>query len=214
MKQSEWVSDVVRRINANWPHQTVPDPALAKWYDDLREMEVRDVVAAVEALYRDGREFPPNGGMIRRKAVELAADAPEWAEVWLWVGRYIRTGVTDPFYFQPNYAGRERPDHPTHRARRLRDRMPPLASSFIEAVGDRQLREACEQDGGGGEARLREKWASWSRRFEREAGMRGLDSGLAAVARVNAAPARIGEAIMEIASNTYGPDFEIRPVTP
>lgn len=208
MEREEWV-DVVLRINANWPHQTVPDESLAKWYDDLRELEARDVIAAVEALYRDGREFPPNGGIVRRKAIQLAADAPEWSDVWGWVQRYVRTGVANPMYYQANYRGRDRPDHPSRKAERLKDRMPPLAARFIEAVGDRQLAEACDQEGGG-EARLREKWHSWERRVEREAGMRGLDSGLAAIDRVNRGPEPLSEALGRLVE-PLGRDFQIEP---
>jgi hypothetical protein len=204
----EWVN-VSELIAAIWPHQAPPPESVAAWYPDVDDIEQRDAIAAVRALSRAGREFPPNGGLIRRKAIELAADAPEWSDVWGWVQRYVRTGVANPMYFQANYAGRDRPDHPSRKAERLKDRMPPLAARFVEAVGDRQLAEACDQEGGG-EARLREKWHSWERRVEREAGMRGLDSGLAAIDRVNRGPEPLSEALGRLVE-PLGRDFQIEP---
>jgi hypothetical protein len=211
MTQTEWI-EVVQYIQAQWPHSPVPDESLAAWYGDVEDIPAGDVMAATRALARGGREFPPNGGIIRKKAVELAFDAPEWAEVLRWATRYFSTGVTNPFYGQGNYRGKGSPDHPSQKARALLLRMPPLAAAFIEWLGHRQLREAFEQEGGG-EARLRDKWVSWQRRGEREAGLIGLDSGLAQVRRINdAGPRRLSGAITELARQLNGPDFDVKPI--
>jgi Loader and inhibitor of phage G40P len=100
--RSEW-TDIVAGMRGAWPHAAIPDVAIAKWYDDLRDLDAEVVAAAVEAHYRDGRDFPPNGGQIRLKAGELAAgeragdwsrgyelahlwDAPKGADSWNYHG--------------------------------------------------------------------------------------------------------------------------------
>lgn len=70
MTADEW-DKIVALITANWPHSMPPEEALAKWGNDLADCVVDEVYAAVEALYRDGREHAPNGGQIRAKIVEL-----------------------------------------------------------------------------------------------------------------------------------------------
>jgi len=79
MRDSEWAG-VVAVLTANWPHQLPPEMALAKWRSDVDDLPARDVLAAVEAIYRDGEKFPPNGAQIRQKAVELADQVPgDWS---------------------------------------------------------------------------------------------------------------------------------------
>jgi hypothetical protein len=79
VKRSEWI-EAVKAIKANWPHGEVPPESLAKWYEDLKDLGTDQVRAAVEAIYRDGREFPPNGAQIRNKATELAEPISiEWS---------------------------------------------------------------------------------------------------------------------------------------
>lgn len=90
MIEGEWVEQGVRRINANWPHQRVPDASLAKWFDDLKDLPVGYVVSSIETIYREGDKFPPNGGQIRRKAVEMQLDAPTFAEAWQLVNKAVR----------------------------------------------------------------------------------------------------------------------------
>lgn len=72
MTSAEW-DKIVALIAANWPHSLPPEESLSKWATDLADLPGSEVLAAVEALYRDGREFPPNGGQIRGKVAALAA---------------------------------------------------------------------------------------------------------------------------------------------
>lgn len=95
MKRSEWV-DVVKRYRANWPHISVPDVSIAKWYDDLAELPVDQVIAAVEAIYREGREFPPNGAHVLAKVAEFKRSDPDHGEAWRLVTDALwRYGVRD-----------------------------------------------------------------------------------------------------------------------
>jgi hypothetical protein len=108
LTDTDWLT-IEARITANWPHQLPPKVALAKWKTDLADLRREQVETAVEALYRDGREFPPNGGQIRAKVVELTIDAPDWADVKhylappakladgrvYWEGAYVEREVAD-----------------------------------------------------------------------------------------------------------------------
>jgi hypothetical protein len=82
MTGAEW-DKIVAVITANWPHSHPPDESLAKWGHDLEDLPAAEVLAAVEALYRDGREHAPNGGQIRAKVAELGlAQVPEPDEAY------------------------------------------------------------------------------------------------------------------------------------
>lgn len=82
MSGEEWAR-IVKVITANWPHQLPPVDSLDKWGSDLEDLEAGHVLAGVEALYRDGREFPPNGGQIREKVRELEQrEEPDHGEAW------------------------------------------------------------------------------------------------------------------------------------
>lgn len=176
MSPQEW-REIAKRVIAKWPHQPPPPASLAESFNALSDLDAGQVMAAVESFYRDGREWPPTGGMLRQRVVELQLDAPEWAEALKWLKRYAQTGTINPAY-----GSRE-----IYRAKGagVLAAMPARVAEFVEALGDRQLWEASEQDGGG-EARLREKWLAHSRRQQREGALAGLpDSGLATLERVN-----------------------------
>jgi hypothetical protein len=79
MTDQEW-GGVVAVLTANWPHSLPPEMALRKWRSDVDDLDGQSVLAAVEALYRDGREFPPNGAQIRNKVRELEEGEPaDWS---------------------------------------------------------------------------------------------------------------------------------------
>lgn len=81
MERSDWI-EVVQRMRAYWPHQAVPDASLAVWFEDLSHLPAEQVIVAVAALYRDGREFPPNGAQILAKVSELGRDDPDHGAAW------------------------------------------------------------------------------------------------------------------------------------
>lgn len=80
MTDREWAG-IVAVLTANWPHQLPPDLALDKWRGDLDDLDGQLVLGGVEAIYRDGRDFPPNGAQMRAKALELEAGPQrDWSE--------------------------------------------------------------------------------------------------------------------------------------
>jgi hypothetical protein len=81
MNRPEWI-EVVKRYRANWPHAQIPDASIAKWYDDLAELPAEQVTAAVEAIYREGAEFPPNGAQVLAKVSEVERSDPDHGEAW------------------------------------------------------------------------------------------------------------------------------------
>jgi hypothetical protein len=100
MSPEEW-NGVVAVMTANWPHQLPPDEALQKWGHDLAEEKSVDVLLAVETLYRDGREFPPNGAHILARIGELSRNDPDPGQAWAIVNR---VGRKCSFYYEPTGA--------------------------------------------------------------------------------------------------------------
>lgn len=81
MNRSEWLK-VVAVLQARWPHQAIPAKSAELWFTDLEEFPAAQVDAAATALYRDGREFPPNGAMIRNKLIELQSPERDWSKAY------------------------------------------------------------------------------------------------------------------------------------
>lgn len=88
MTHSDWL-EIAARINDLWPHQRLPPNAIAAAFTVLEDLAAEQVAAAVEVLARDGREFPPPAGVIRRRVVELGESGIVWAEVWNEIKRRI-----------------------------------------------------------------------------------------------------------------------------
>jgi hypothetical protein len=79
MTWDEWI-DVVKLMRANWPHAELPEISIRKWHGDLEDLPADQVLAGMETLYRDGRQFPPTGGEIRSRVLELAdQNAADWS---------------------------------------------------------------------------------------------------------------------------------------
>jgi hypothetical protein len=83
MQRSEWI-EAVALMRLNWPHSRIDDAVIAKYFTDLQHLPAEQVKVAIEALYRDGREFPPNGAQILGKVVELSDPqaAIDHGEAW------------------------------------------------------------------------------------------------------------------------------------
>lgn len=73
MNRDEW-DELTVAILAYWPHKAIPDASFELWFRDLTEFPAGQVKAGIEALYRDGREWAPNGAQIRLKVLDLATD--------------------------------------------------------------------------------------------------------------------------------------------
>ena len=176
MTRSEWM-EIAAMMAANWPHRPMPDAALAKYFADLKDFDAADVQAAAEALYRDGREFPPNGAQIRARLLEHDEDAPDFADALRWLLKLAMAGYTSPYYG-------ERFPRTVARCDAVLDAMPTMVRDFALDAGRAQL-IANLNDPDNGEARLRWKWEQWQRRRTRDVNLIGLPGGLGAVGRVN-----------------------------
>jgi len=77
----EWI-EVVQVMRVNWPHATIPKESIAKWYEDVKHLPGEQVRVAAEVIYREGREFPPNGALLVAKVSELSRDDPDHGEAW------------------------------------------------------------------------------------------------------------------------------------
>lgn len=81
MNRSEWAT-IVAEMQARWPHAVIGEATVAAWWQDVADLDAQDVLETMRALGRDGREFPPTGGMLRSKLVELSQDAADAMEAW------------------------------------------------------------------------------------------------------------------------------------
>lgn len=81
MTPAEW-KEIVAGLVVYFPSARIDREAIEAWYTDLEDLPTAHVEAAVRALLRDGREFPPNGGQIRVKAVELTNAPVDHGAAW------------------------------------------------------------------------------------------------------------------------------------
>lgn len=180
MTHSQWLR-IAADVAARWPNQPWPDATIAAYFEDLRDMDAEQVSVAVRALSRAGREFPPTSGMIRQQVVELTLDLPDWAFVWSCAQSLASYGWGGPYHSYPSVQ---------QRFAEVLERMHPTCRAFLEAAGARQVFDAL-QEGGSGEARLREKFKDWAARSRREGALVGLQAaGLQVLERVNDGPKR------------------------
>lgn len=81
MKPSEWV-EVTRRVNGWWPHAQWPEATMALYFHDLKHLDRDMVIAAAQAIYRDGRDFPPSGAQILAEVAAGEVSAPDFDHAW------------------------------------------------------------------------------------------------------------------------------------
>lgn len=81
MTEDEW-DEITVELLALWPNKEIPEKSFAIWFHDLAEFEALQVKAAVLALYRDGREWAPNGAQIRSKLIDLGSDDQGWSQAY------------------------------------------------------------------------------------------------------------------------------------
>ena len=79
MTPGEW-NDLLVETEKRWPNQWTPSQAVA-YYQDVREFEPTDVWSAWHALNDSGREFPPNGSLLRSRAID-ERQASARRELW------------------------------------------------------------------------------------------------------------------------------------
>lgn len=178
MTEAQWLR-LAAELRARWPEATFSRASEVVYGRELADLDSQHVAAALAAHDRDGERFPPTAGQIRKRVVELAADAPDWSMVQRTIGRACsfssrRFAVGEGFV--------------DDRAAFLSEQHPLLAA-FVERVGWAEAQWAAAgdvEDGRIAEAQVRTKWEQFRGRAMREAGLVGLpDGGLATLARVN-----------------------------
>ena len=74
-------AEVLATILDRWPGTVLTDEATREYLEELSRFDHAAASAAVASLSREGRErFPPVGVVVRR-ILEMALDAPTWGEV-------------------------------------------------------------------------------------------------------------------------------------
>lgn len=81
MTEAQWW-ELVTEMQARWPGKEITEESAAIWFTDLKHLPADQVRAGIVALYRDGREWCPNGAQILRKVSELDRDDPDYGEAW------------------------------------------------------------------------------------------------------------------------------------
>jgi hypothetical protein len=171
-------ADLCARISGWWPHARWPQESAALYFQDLKDLPADQVATAAEALYRDGRDFPPTGAQIRGKVLDLAADVPGFGLVW------------DRLFRAASLFGQARGEEALEW---LAD-WHPLAGEFARTLPFREfcLTESPEVMHG----QARRSWEQLCARHSRDARMADLPSaGLRAVERASAEVVPIGKAI-------------------
>ena len=202
MTKVDYIREMGQRLNAYWPHSDIGRAQLAAMWHTLGDIPLEQQLAALEALYRDGREHAPNGGQLRAKLVDLSLDTPTWAEAKRALLRRNEVNLAqsgceecdgstyvldDQGFAHPCSCRQERVSqaHRTHH---------PLIASFLEEVGSDELRDLGESRTA--EAQTRDKYLAHVRRAAQEGRLAGMEpAGLRTLERVNREPKRLGEAV-------------------
>jgi hypothetical protein len=151
--RAEW-AEICARVAGWWPQRQWPDSSAALYFDDLGDFDQADVLAAVGAVYREGREWPPNGGQVRARLVDLDQDLPGWPEVERQLNRLVGLGYGGPYHGFSQVADR---------CQAAREEMPVQVRTFVAKLGAREL-YATLQDPHNGPARLRMAWEQFGRK--------------------------------------------------
>jgi hypothetical protein len=183
---AEWTA-IAAEIVARWPEATFPKVTVTVYGHDLKDLEAAHVRASVVAHDRAGERFPPTAGQIRQMVIELARDDPEWADVFRELRRLNAAGWGGPYHqlSERRWASKL-------------EALPDAVWDFARACGPTQVYAAFNEEGGG-EARLRDKWAAFVRREKRDAGLVGIEApGLTAIDRANGDLRQIGRAALRL----------------
>lgn len=182
MTRAEWAG-VLERIAVNWPQSQIPLASAAKFYDDLKDFDGVVVAAAVEAIHRNGREWPPTSAHILAEIADQTESAPEFGVAWQMIVKAIRS------YGSHN---------PQLVVDKLNDQHPAVAQ-LASQIGIRELGMAKEGDTTR-HAQAREMYAAICRKRVRRITHLGLPS--AAVPQLRGEgeqqPRRIGDAMLAL----------------
>lgn len=170
MNPQEWMN-IAATIQARWPNVDLPVSTLQQWGEDLQDLPANQVHATLDVLYRDGREFAPNAGIIRKRLTELVLDPPEWGQVLEQLREIERTHevrATGELIEGEDGQDLALVDRPREQV--LADAHP-MVVAFREYLAS-QISVAAD---GGDEARLREKWKEFRRTAERRMSYIGIE---------------------------------------
>jgi hypothetical protein len=182
MTVQEWLQ-IAATIQARWPGVELPPATLEEWGRDLADLPADQVAATVDVLYREGREFAPHSGIIRKRLVELLLDPPEWGEVLEQLREIQRTPeakatgelVASETGADIGVVVRPRDD--------VLSRTHPMVVAFREHLGS-SIEPGLNPQDGSSEARLREKWNGFRQVATRRGSFEGIEAaGLPALER-------------------------------
>jgi hypothetical protein len=198
------VLELIVTMAGRWPHEAArlsQEGVQAEYLDALASVAPDLTRAALDAWYRDGQKFAPNGAQLLGKLAELAIDAPDFGEVkaailgWRSTASTVEElaatvcphGLCDGdgmvLDFDTNTACRCRcwPDRlAAKRARRARH---PIVAEFLRHTDPREFGDL-ERDRIA-EAQIRQKWEAFLRGITREITYQGIDpAGLPALERI------------------------------
>jgi len=157
--ETQWLR-AVARINRIWPHQPVQPDTVAEWFRLVCTLSAEEVDTAITVLELEGKQFPPSGGEIARKVLELRLDeGTTWAEVWSEILRRLST------HGHQNWDEIPWSSH---------------AKVFMQHVGReafRQLGMSEESELSVSEAQWRGKWEAWRQRALTDAALSLISDG-------------------------------------
>jgi hypothetical protein len=174
VKRAEWIG-AVQTIRALWPNAEIPDVTIAAWYEEVADIELEHAVAAIRTFARDGAEWPPTGGKIRRRVAELLLDPPDWGEVLEQLRLIRRTPAAKATGKLEEIDGHEVAEVVYPREDVIA-RTHPMIVAFFLHLGSQTVLQADPTDGNS-EARLRDKWREFRQTAERRLSYTGLDCG-------------------------------------
>jgi len=82
---------VFGKISANWPWANMTKETLAVWVEILADTDTSAMQAAVTAILSESGTWPPTAGIIRTRALDLAAGPEEaWEDAWNMIWQHAK----------------------------------------------------------------------------------------------------------------------------
>ena len=179
--------ELVQEMRARWPHSEIPDAALAVLFHDLRHVDAGQARVAMLALYREGREFAPNGAQILAKLSELDRDDPDHGEAW---------GLVH----QANLKWGLHREHGQDRALAWLEQRSPAVAEAVRRFGPDALATYNTADEGTVRAQFRDIYKAVVRERAHDAAYQGLPD--VPLRRLQRLPRPLGEVVKEIGAGS------------
>jgi hypothetical protein len=183
----EWAR-AMKMLVGLYPNAHLTEDNLRAYAMELEDRDFATVMAVMRAAARDPRyaDFPPSPGKLVLKVAELELDAPPWLDVHKAILKLTRLGYGGQYGLA---------SHHEH----LLDELHPVVRAFVEKVGPRTLWES-SGEGGGGEARLRQKYEGFTTDALESHTLSGLNAppNLRRVERANRDVPQIGTGVERV----------------